>query len=134
MQSCISMLAYPAKRVKVAQRKDSNISSSPCGNASFMASKSYTVICTPFIMSSMDTVMSSAGSEHQSKANLPSIAVMTASITSSAGTTMTTSVTSSTSSRCYLKANLPLELLADCKWQKIPMPALLLWTGGSDDI
>ena len=92
------------------------------------------MICTPFIISSIDTVMSSTGSGHQSKANLPPIAVMTASITSSAGTIMTTSVTSSTSSRCHLKANLPLELLADGKWQKILMPALLLWAGGSDDI
>ena len=134
MQSCINVLAYPAKRVKVAQRKDSNVPSSPCGNASFTVSKSCTVMCTPSVMSSMSTVISSAGSGDQSKANLPPITMTTTSIMSSAGTTTTTSVTSSTGSGCYSKANLPPELLDNGKWQKILMPALLLWAGESDDV
>ena len=33
-----------------------------------------------------------------------------------------------------MKANLPLELLTDSKWQRVLIPTLLLWAGGSDDV
>ncbi|KAF8123084.1 hypothetical protein EV363DRAFT_1084460, partial [Boletus edulis] len=34
----------------------------------------------------------------------------------------------------FTKGNLPAELLVDSKWQRVLMPTLLLWAGGTDDV
>jgi hypothetical protein len=36
--------------------------------------------------------------------------------------------------KCSKKADLPSELVADGRWQKVLIQTLLLWAGGNDDV
>ena len=43
-------------------------------------------------------------------------------------------VTTSTGQVRHVKADLPPELVANGRWQKVLVPMLLLWAGGNDDV
>ena len=53
--------------------------------------------------------------------------------TSNAASSVTTSSPASATKRSK-KADLPSELVADGRWQKVLIPTLLLWAGGNDDV
>ena len=115
MQSCIDVLARPAKKVKAAPTNEN------------VASSSTLFPSTKFTVSQTSRTIKRASSQLRNACG----AVMKPPVSSSE---TAPSATTSTVNGRYTKANLPLELLADSKWQRVLIPTLLLWAGGSDDV
>ncbi|KAN0084601.1 hypothetical protein V8E55_008105 [Tylopilus felleus] len=130
-QSCINVLVRPAKKVKAGPTLNQNVVSYSTQTPS---SRSTPTSSTPTPSScsvpSTSTLTLFARSNRLTKAQraltqipaTPSEAPPSVTTTGSAGQVRS------------MKADLPPELVADGRWQRVLIPTLLLWAGGKDDV